>query len=200
MKPFKDKASSSTSSNENTVDVDADLHPAKKQRLDDKRVSNLGKTIQENNQANSPTKSPQPNSAKKLSRSERKKLKKVNKGNMVNNNQGHSSSQSSNKPPPVEFDYSKVDFKKFQGGSQKSQQQQLDIKSKFIGKVRIIWSNDSKITMKHKLLTYSLFYFRERITKQINNSINYFHSAIHTKRSEQWQFGNYFCSSILFLY
>lgn len=41
--------------------------------------------------------------------------------------------QSSNQP--IEFDYSKVDFKKFQGGAEKSQP--TEIKAKFFGKVGV---------------------------------------------------------------
>lgn len=50
----------------------------------------------------------------------------------ASHSQKGNSAQSSSKP--VEFDYSKVDFKKFQGGSQKPQQNS-DFKSKFHGKV-----------------------------------------------------------------
>lgn len=98
-----------------------------------------------------------------------KKNKKKNKNrqNNASSTSTNSTQQSSSKP--VEFDYSSVDFKKFQGGSQK-QQPNPEFKSKFHGKVNVL-NYLKKFKRKSVFIYFSFFfYFREKITKRINNS------------------------------
>lgn len=132
--------------------------PAKRQRVDDVQKNKSSSSDNKSNSNSSPEK--QTDASTSMSKNNRKKNKK---GKMIDN-KPQSSSQTSNKP--VEFDYSKVDFKKFQGGSQRPQQS-LDIKTKFMGKV-----SSGRISLAHSHLKITLFLLLQGKNSKANKQFN----------------------------
>lgn len=111
------------------------VQPAKKRRIEeviDAKLSAIRQSMESADQPSQTTQDCGNDEAQEPNNSNKKNKKKNKKNNKKNGAANNATKQSSGKP--VEFDYSKVDYKQFQGGSQKPKPE-TEFKSKFHGKV-----------------------------------------------------------------
>lgn len=127
MPPRVKSEAHTSSQNDSQVVDDEHIQPTKKRRIDD-GANAQGRSNEDSEMAAVQPAQNQTNNGRNGTPNT-KKNKKKNKLNLS----GQKGAQSSNKP--VDFDYTQVDFNKFQGGSHKNQPNN-EIKSKFHGKVR----------------------------------------------------------------
>lgn len=146
-----------------------EVQPTKKLRPNDSQLSSNSGDLSDPNSSTNNT----PQKQADTSTSGSKKNRKRNRKGKKVDNKPQSSNPTGNRPP-VEFDYSKVDFKKFQGGSQKPQQP-LDIKTKFMGKVNLLyWTLDRMI-----IYSFSFFHLQgknNKANKQFNKLFSFSNS------------------------
>lgn len=144
---------------------ESEMPPEKKRKIDDILVADVESKIMEirqkleeldkskGNADATPCTTPSPKQNKKKNKKQKQK------------NNAKTPPKAATKPDA--FDYSNVDFQKFRGGSIK-EQQNVQFKSKFHGKVSHFKSN---IRFLNFLIWFS-FVFRVKTTRQINNSSN----------------------------
>lgn len=180
--------------NRNTLNLsvfsDDGQQPQKKRRVDVLDISSIEKKLDEIRNKVDSKLTIQNQSTDESSTSRRKTNKNGKATTPATDMQQQNSSKGG------DFDYSKVDFKKFQGGSQRPQPNN-QFKSKFHGKVNNA-ATCRTCELRCKYFIRSISIFRGRTTRPINSSIKCFRSATSAKRNEPYTNKSCFFRWILF--